>query len=77
MTEEMKNCPFCGGSARTQVDIASMGNGSDRIDFSIVCEKCGTRKVVNLYVRGCSTFADVERAIEHATCVWNRRVSDE
>lgn len=73
----LKRCPFCGGLAKTQVEVASMGGESDRIDFSVSCTKCGTRKAVNLYVKHCSSFTDVEKAMELVTKEWNRRMTDE
>ena len=54
-----------------------MGGGSDRIDFSVVCAECGTRKKVMLYTSESKTFADVQEAMEMVTEIWNRRMADE
>ncbi len=74
---KLKLCPFCGSLPQTRVEISSMGGGSDRIDFSVVCVKCGTRKTVMLYTSESKTFADVQEAIEMVTEIWNKRITDE
>ena len=74
---KLKLCPFCGSFPQTRVEISSMGGGSDRIDFSVVCDKCGTRKTVMLYTAESKTFADVQEAMEMVTEIWNRRMEDE
>lgn len=74
---KLKPCPFCGSLPQTRVEIASMGGGSDRIDFSIVCDKCGTQKGVRLYTTEGKTFADVQESMEMVTEIWNRRMTDE
>ena len=74
---KLKPCPFCGSLPQTRVEISSMGGGSDRINFSVVCDKCGTRKNVTLYTSESKTFADVQEAMKMATEIWNRRMADE
>ena len=74
---ELKPCPFCGSLPQTRVEISSMGGGSDRIDFSVVCDKCGTRKIVMLYTTESKTFADVQESIEMVTEIWNKRMTNE
>lgn len=73
----LKPCPFCGSLPQTRVEVASMGGGYDRIDFSVVCDKCGTQKKTVLYTRESKTFADVYKSIELVTEIWNRRMADE
>ena len=70
---DLKQCPFCGGIPQAKVEIASMGGGSDRIDFSIVCSECGTSKTTILYVRNNNSFSDVEKAMMQASKLWNTR----
>lgn len=77
MNEDLKWCPFCGGLAQTKVQIMSMGGDSDRIDFSIVCDKCGTSKTVILYLRKKCNFLDVEKAMSEAIKKWNMRAENE
>lgn len=74
---KLKLCPFCGSLPQTRVEISSMGGGSDRIDFSIVCDKCGTRKKVMLYTSENKTFVDVQEAMEIVIEIWNKRMTNE
>ena len=74
---KLKPCPFCGSLPQTWVEISSMGGGYDRIDFSVVCDKCGTRKKVALYTSEHKTFADVQESIDLVTEIWNKRMTDD
>ena len=74
---KLKPCPFCGSLPQTNIEIASMGGGSDRINFSVVCGKCGTNKTVALYTKEYKTFTDVQESILLVTEMWNKRVTDE
>ena len=73
----LKQCPFCGGLAQTEVQIMSVGGDSDRIAFSVVCDKCGTTKTVSLYLRKKCNFLDVEKAMSEAIKKWNMRAENE
>lgn len=74
---KLKLCPFCGSLPQTQVEVSGMGGGFDRINFSVVCDKCGTRKNVTLYTSESKTFTDVQEAMEMVAEIWNRRMADE
>ena len=74
MSEELKNCPFCGGEAATVVCVTQMGGNSDYIDFSVVCVNCKTEKMARLRIEGIASFADVEKAMQRVTEMWNTRV---
>ena len=77
MNEDSKQCPFCGGLAQTEVQIMSVGGDSDRIAFSVVCDKCGTTKTVSLYLRKKCNFLDVEKPMSEAIKKWNMRAENE
>ena len=70
---ELERCPFCGGIAVTTVRVAEMGCGEDRIDFTVLCSDCRTSKTVRLILKEERTFSDVEKAMEEAVSLWNRR----
>ena len=74
MSEKLKTCPFCGGEAVTVVRVTQMGGNSDYIDFSAVCVNCKTEKMVRLRIEGSASFADVEKAMQRVTEMWNTRV---
>lgn len=74
MSEELKNCPFCGGEAATVVRVTQMGGNSDYIDFSVVCVNCRTEKMARLRIEGIASFSDVEKVMRHVTEKWNQRV---
>lgn len=74
MSEELKNCPFCGGEAVTVVRVTQMGGCADCIDFSVVCVNCKTEKVARLRIEGIALFVDVEKAMQSVTEMWNQRV---
>ena len=71
--ENLKPCPFCGEPAKTEVRVTGMGGGTDTIDFSIVCPKCGTSKTVRLKIAKTCFFLDVDRAMMEVQEAWNRR----
>ena len=77
MNEELKTCPFCGSWAQTKIEITSMGEDSDKIEFSVFCKKCKIRKAVSLSIKYYSTFIDVEKAMKLAIEEWNKRANDE
>lgn len=70
---ELKRCPFCGLSPRTEVRVTQMGGDTDNIDFSIVCEECGTFKTIRLKIAKRACFLDVEISMEKAINAWNQR----
>ena len=70
---ELKPCPFCGTVPVTDVRVTKMGGGEDHIDFSVVCEKCGTCKSSRLKIVRRATYGDVEDAMSTALDAWNRR----
>ena len=74
MSEDLKTCPFCGGEAVTMVQVTQMGGNSDYIDFSVVCGNCKTEKMARLRIEGIALFADVEKAMQRVTEMWNQRV---
>lgn len=73
MSDEIKRCPFCGKSARTNVRVTGMGGDVDRVDFTVECSECGTGKTVRLKIGKTCEFWDVESAMETAIKTWNRR----
>lgn len=75
---ELKACPFCGELPTTRFRVSGMNmDFGDMVDFEIVCTNCGTNKTVRLKInRQEATFMDVDKAMEDATKVWNRRAND-
>lgn len=73
----LKICPFCGHLPTTKVKVTQMGGGEDHIDFSVVCEECGTDKTVRLKIKKSCVFMDVDNAMEQVTKAWNRRVDED
>lgn len=70
---DIKQCPFCGGRAVTNVLITSVGGGTDAVAFSVMCEECGTLKTVRLKIGNECSFEGVEKAIRQVKEIWNRR----
>ena len=75
--DELKRCPFCGNSPRTEVEVTQMGGGEDHIDFSIHCTECKIRKTMRLKIMGYCNFIDVEKAMCDVVRAWNRRDSEQ
>lgn len=74
---ELKRCPFCGTSPRTEVRVAKMGGGEDQIDFSIYCTNCGIDKTVRLKIAAYANFTDVNKAQAEVIKAWNQRIEEE
>lgn len=70
---ELKRCPFCGASPRTEIMVSQMGGGEDKVDFSIRCPDCGTAKTVRLTIHGYVNFVDADIAMDDVTKAWNQR----
>lgn len=68
-----KKCPFCGSVPTTEVRVTQMGGGEDHIDFSIVCEECGTSKTSRLKIKKTCKFFDIKFAMGDVLEAWNRR----
>jgi len=77
MMDELKRCPFCGASPRTEVRVAKMGGGEDQIDFSIYCTNCGIDKTVRLKIAAYANFTDVNKAQAEVIKAWNQRIEEE
>ena len=77
MMDELKRCPFCGTSPRTEVRVAKMGGGEDQIDFSIYCTNCGIDKTVRLKIAAYANFIDVNKAQAEVIKAWNQRIEEE
>ena len=77
MMDELKRCPFCGTSPRTEVRVAKMGGGEDQIDFSIHCTNCGISKTVRLKIATYANFIDVNKAQAEVIEAWNQRIEEE
>lgn len=73
---DLKKCPFCGATPRTEVSVTKMGGGEDHVDFSIHCITCGVSKTVRLKINGFVNFLDVDKAIEQVIRAWNQRESN-
>ena len=73
---EIKICPFCGESPRTEVSVSQRGGVEDYVDFSIHCTNCGIQKTVRLKIAGFCYFFDVEKAMSQVIEAWNRRVTE-
>lgn len=74
---ELKRCPFCGGLPTTEVRVTQMSSDTDNVDFSVVCEDCGTFKTVRLKIAKKTVFMDVEKAMLQVIETWNKRVEKE
>ena len=70
---DLKTCPFCGASPRTEMSVSKMGGGEDKVDFYIRCPDCGTAKLVRLTIHGYVNFVDVDIAIDDVIKAWNQR----
>ena len=74
---ELKRCPFCDGLPLTKVQVTSMGGDSDQVDFSVICENCGTHKTVRLYINKYANFTDIEKAMIQVNEKWNTRAYED
>ena len=74
---ELKRCPFCGSTPTTRVIIASFGGNTDKLNFSIECEKCGVSKGVSLGFPFSANFTDVEKSMENVKKIWNTRAYED
>lgn len=77
MMDELKRCPFCGMSPRTEVRVTKMGGTEDQIDFSIHCTNCGIDKTIRLKIVAYADFADVNKAQAKVIEAWNQRMEGE
>ena len=75
--DELKLCPFCGGIATTEVRVTQMGGETDNVDFTVVCNECGTYKTSRLKIAKKAVFLDVDKAMARAIEAWNRRVDND
>lgn len=75
--DELKKCPFCGTSPRTEVRVTKMGGTEDQVDFSIHCTNCGIYKTVRLKITVYVNFIDVDKAISDVIAAWNQRIEEE
>ena len=73
---DLKRCPFCGLSPRTEVRVTQMGGDTDTIDFGVVCGECGTSKTFRMKIVKRAYFQEVERAMELAISAWNQRAEE-
>ena len=39
----LKNCPFCGGKAKTHMNLRTIGHGEVIKEFYITCANCGVQ----------------------------------
>ena len=76
MMADLKRCPFCGESPKTNFRVTSLGCNSDAVQFSVVCDKCGAHKTVELKVNRDCCFLDVEIAMNKVYKLWNTRMGD-
>ncbi len=70
---ELKRCPFCGGLPTTEVIMKNVCFDVTVVDFSVVCEACGTFKTVRLNISKKASFTDIEKAMSQAIEAWNKR----
>ncbi len=77
MMDELKRCPFCGMSPRTEVRVTKMGGAEDQIDFSIYCTNCGVSKTARLKIAVYANFIDVNKAQAEVIKAWNQRIEEE
>lgn len=77
MMDELKRCPFCGTSPRTEVRVTKMGGAEDQIDFSIHCINCGISKTVRLKIVAYANFIDVDKAESDVINAWNQRAEED
>ena len=76
MMNELKRCPFCGTSPRTEVRVTKMGGTEDQVDFSIYCTNCGVNKTVRLKIVAYASFVDVDKAESDVINAWNQRAEE-
>lgn len=74
---ELKRCPFCDSTPITRVTIVSFGGNTDKLNFSIECEKCGVSKGVSLGFPVSANFTDVEKSMEKVKKIWNTRAYED
>ena len=74
---ELKPCPFCGNIPTTEVRVTKMGGGEDIVDFTVICNECGTYKNERLRIKYNATFMDVDNIMANVFEAWNRRAKDE
>lgn len=77
MMDELKRCPFCGTSPRTEVRVTKMGGTEDQVDFSIHCTNCGVSKTVRLKIVAYANFIDVDKAESDVINAWNQRAEED
>lgn len=72
--DELKRCPFCGTSPRTEVRVTKMGGTENQVDFSIHCTNCEISKTVKLKIVAYANFIDVNKAQTEVIEAWNQRI---
>lgn len=74
MSNELKDCPFCGGEAH---DPVQSGGGDERNGYnfavSIQCKSCGVKIVAESHQGGGGWCDDTGQAMESAISAWNSR----
>ena len=69
--DELKNCPFCGGTPKTNVRYWSCGGDELKLAAEIVC-KCGIKKGRSFQANNTS-FGNFIEAFDLVIEDWNRR----
>ena len=73
MDDDIKRCPFCGGSPELKVWVTMTSREEDHIDFIAQCGVCKVEKRTRLIIHGTCGFIDVLNAMEEVESKWNQR----
>ncbi len=72
---ELKPCPFCGGEAKTELDLYTMAENKLYLRATVFCGACGVGKTVKFNAT-LITFEKVLENLNAAVDMWNRRADD-
>ena len=78
MTEQLKDCPFCGGEAKLDSEFNRVDSGQDYVSYFVECQKCDAKPFpVSANCRGNELPfpSDVKQANREAADIWNTRAT--
>ena len=75
MEQKIRNCPFCGAKAISEVSYINYGKNELNLRAAVFCPACGCSKAVKFNGLG-KPFSEYMENFNAATEAWNRRAGE-